>query len=491
VDTRSGAVPGFAAGAGLGYNGCVTHKPGYHPLITVPALLLLALGLVVFLRPIETPYLDLLQKGDEHAVRAERAAAVAAYQEAAHLQPEDPTPHLRQTQVYLDWGRADDALAAVTEAERRGAEKPEVARLQIAIHIARADWLDVAVYAKRLLALTPADAEAHHTLARAYIELQAWDAARAEYETLLHVDPDDVVAHERLGVLLLGADPAAIQHLLAAQTGLAERLLAVLAETSATDDPAYTSALVGRVLFEAAEWPLAAREFERALAYNPRYPDAHAYLGHALDQMDRSREALAHLRQAVALAPDSAAAHTFLGLYYDRRGDLSAARAAYEAAYDLDPENPATCIAIGQTWVAEDRYVAAEIWLRQAVTLEPDDAALWEVLARFYLDHSITAHEWGVEATTKLVELSPNDAQAHDLRGRAAIQVGDYETAQESLLRAISLDPMLASAHYHLGQLRFAQGDSQQAREAYLRALDLDTSGELAPLVERALGGVP
>ena len=476
----------------------MTGKPDSRLLITVPALALLILGLVLILRPADMSYLDLLRQGDEHAARVERTAAVVTYQEAGRLRPGDPAPRLRLAQVYLEWGRTDDALAAVAEAERLSAGKAEaeglatdLERLRVAIHAARADWAAVVEHAQLLLTLTPADPDTRHTLARAYVELQEWDAAQAEYKALLVADPADRVAHERLGMLLLGDATGAIQHLSAAQTGLASRLLAALQQTGAVDDPAYAGALVGRVLFEAQEWVLAARELERALFYNPDYPDAHAYLGHALDQMGRPDKAWPHLQRAVALAPDSVVVHTFLGLHYDRLGDLSAARAEYETAYDFDPTNPATCVEIGQTWAAEGRYLAAEIWLVEAVSLQPQDPTLWTVLARFYLDHNITAVGQVVEATAELVQLSPDDARAHDLRGWAAFQIGDYGTAQDSLQQAISLDPTFALAHYHLGRLWSAQGEYRKAREAFIHALDLDTTGELVPLVEQAMGKFP
>jgi len=458
----------------------VTRKLGRRLFITFPALALLAVALVLILRPTGAPYLDLLRQGDEHVARAERTAAVAAYEDAARLRPGDPAPYLRLAQVYLDWGRTDDALAAIAEAEQLSAKGAGgLERLWVAVYAARADWPAVVEHAQQLLALAPADGSnaARHALARAYVELQEWDAARAEYETLLRADPADSLAHERLGALLLGEAPAAIQHLFAAGTGLADRLLAAMGEPGAADDPAYASMLLGRVFFEEQEWALAVRQFERALSHNPDYPDAHAYLGYALDHQGRSGEARPHLLRAVALAPDSAVAYTFLGLHYDRQGDFSAARAEYETAYDLDPDNPATCVEIGQTWAAEGRYVAAEIWLLEAVSLQPDDPALWKVLARFYLDHNITAEGRGVEATEMLVELLPDDAGAHDMRGRAAFQVGDYGTAQASFLRAMSLDPTLAVAHYHLGLLWAAQGAHQKAQESFIRALDLDTTG--------------
>jgi len=447
-------------------------------------LFLLAAGLMVILGPTPMPYLDFLRQGAEHAARVERTAAVAAYRQAAHLRPADPEPYLRLAQVYLDWGCTEEALAALAQAERLDRPARSLRSLWVAASVARADWPAVVVHAQRLLALAPEDRDARLALARAYLQLQEWDRARAEYELLLSVDPADPLAHERLGALLIGDDPAAIQHLFAARTDLAGRLLAALGEASVTDDPAYTRMLVGRVLFEEREWALAAHQFERALAAAPDYPDAHAYLGHALDRMGRSEEARFHLLRAVELAPDSAVAHTFLGLHDDRLGDVSAARAGYEAAYDLDPQNAALCVEIGQTWAAENRYVAAEIWLVQAVSLQPEDPALWEALARFYVDHTIVGGGRAVEATARWIELAPDDARAHDVQGWAAFQAGDYGTARSSLLRAVALDPALAVAHYHLGRLWAAQGAAQQAREAFARALNLDTTGELAPLVE-------
>jgi tetratricopeptide (TPR) repeat protein len=210
------------------------------------------------------------------------------------------------------------------------------------------------------------------------------------------------------------------------------------------------------------------------------------YLGHALDQMGYSEDARSHLLRAVQAAPNSAVAHALLGLHYDRLGDAAAARAEYEAAYDLTHENPALCVEIGQTWAAEARYVAAEIWLREAISLKPGDPGLWEILARFYLDHNIISDDQAVRATKKLLELVPDSATAQDLRGWAAFQIGDYDTAREHLRRAIELDPEMAAAHYHLGLLEETQGHSEEAQEAFTRAIDLDTTGKFLTLVHRS-----
>lgn len=201
--------------------------------------------------------------------------------------------------------------------------------------------------------------------------------------------------------------------------------------------------------------------------------------------MGYRREAASHLVKATRLAPKSVVAHTFLGLHYRRWGDHAAARAAYEAAYDLAPESPGLCVEIGQTWASEGRYTAAEIWLREAVSLVPSDPALWEALARFYLMHNVTSENRATEAAQRVLDLSPDSPEAHHLRGWAALQTGDYQRAEHHLRHAIGLKPDLAEAHYHLGLVLRATGWEDRAESAFQRAIDLDTRGTLTAIIRR------
>lgn len=430
-----------------------------------------------------------------HVDKAERTAAVALYHEAARVRAWDPLPYLELAQVYVDWGRYDEALEAVFKAEWRGGDAAELERLRVLIHETWAEtvtsdkvshWKRVMEHGQRVLGLEPADRDVRAAVGRAYLQLREWEAARSLYQELTVSDPTDVRSRERLGILLLGDDPRALQYLFASGTDLAQSLLDVYTGDLVDEDPAYVHVVVGRVLMEHQNWALAAHHLGRAVEQNPGYADAHAYLGRVLDRMGYREQAASHLSAAVALKPKSALAHTFLGLHYDAWGQTADARAEYETAYDLAPDNPAVCVEIGQSWAAEGRYTVAEIWLREAVALRPDDAALWEVLARFYLNHNITSNDRALEATERLSELAPRSAEAHDLRGWAAIQMGSYEAAETHLERAIELDAALASAHYHLGLLRSAQGREHEAETAFERAVDLDTTGAVVPLVERA-----
>jgi tetratricopeptide (TPR) repeat protein len=465
------------------------------PLLAFAALAILVAGLLFVLYPRGAAYSDLLSLGAGYAGRAERTAAAAAYQEATRRRPADPLPHQRLARLYLEWGRLDEALASLSQAEQLDADPEDIERLRVSAYVARAEagvvgrpaeWEAAARHARSLLALDPSADEARHVLARAYLGVRAWGAAASVYEELLGRDPEDALAHERLGLLLLGEDSTALEHLAVAGTDLAEKALAVYGEATAAENPAYGAILIARLLMEREEWPLAAHQLQRAVADSPDYGEASAYLGHALDRMGYPEGARNHLRRAVGEMPESAVAHAFLGLHYDRLGDIARARGHYETAYDLAPNNPAICVEIGQTWVAEGRYEVAGVWLREAVSLQPEAPEFAEILARFYLDHTITSEGRAVEATEALLALSPEDAVAHDLRGWAAVHFGDYEAAEKHLWRAIALDPQLASAHYHLGVLRNDQGRQDEADRAFARAVDLDTTGALSRLVERA-----
>lgn len=461
-------------------------------------LALIALGLALVIHPSGNEYVQVLSRAHAHAGACERTAAVKAYQEAASLRPDTPVPYLSLARLYLAWGRTDEALNALEKAERLENGTIAIGRLRVAIGVAAAEagvaqgptrWLGVVRDAQALLGLDPGDRDAHHTLAQAYLELRDWEEAGSIYRELVRSDPADDQARSRLGLLLLGDDPQALEHLRVARTDLSQRVVDALRDGGAAHDAAYRAARVARVLIEDQEWALATRQLELAVSDRPTYADAQAYLGHALDEMGYSEEARSHLLEAVAAAPDSPVVHTLLGMHYGRSGDTVTAREHLETAYDLAPENAAICIEIGNSWVAEGRYVAAEIWFREAVSLSPDDPRLWEILARFYLDHGITSHDRATVATEQLLRLAPSDAAAHEVRGWAALQTREYGIAENHLQRAIELDPGLASAYYHLGLLRRSRGQTKLAREAFTRAIDLDTTGRFTWLLARASGG--
>jgi tetratricopeptide (TPR) repeat protein len=282
-----------------------------------------------------------------------------------------------------------------------------------------------------------------------------------------------------------GADPAYRSGLL----GAAVLELDVTALSSSD-----VSGRLGRPAIEAAEkarLALAVRSLLSAVYYDPGYADAYAYLGQALDRLGWNDWALASLKRARQLAPRSPTVLALTGLYWDRHASPDLARSYYEQAYEQDGENIALCFEIAASYAAAGEYTAAEVWLLNAVRIAPDNPLTWQMLAHFYLDSGIGADASGLSAAQRLLELTPNSAQAHDLLGWAHYLAEEDEQSEAQLVEALALDPTLASAHFHLGRLHARQGRYAEAAQDYRRAADCDIEGQWTWDLERAWSEVP
>lgn len=463
-------------------------------------ILLVGILLLLGLPPERASFWASLRSGDAHHARREYRAALQDYQRAADMWSASAIPFVRQGQTYLalrDYARAQDAFL---DAMRRGGLTWEV-RLGLAdAHaglggraLAMSEW-------QALTGESPAATEAHSRLGRAYVSRGAWSAATREFAAILDAQPVATpkmaqLAHYNLGLLLAVDDPiTAMTHLESATAGpddetsaTALQMLDALRAVQIVENQAYAAALLGQTFLAVDEPGLARRQFQAALALNPAYPAAHAYLGHMLGQQGRDGLALYHLATAIGLDRSYVMGYYFFGIYFRHKGQPCRARAFFARALALDPDNAALCVDIAQTYLPAPDYVSAEAWLRRAVELAPEDGQFHRILAQFYTDHLIQVRERGLPAARQAVDLAPGDPLAHDALGWALYLTGSLRAAQTMLQRALELDPYVPRAHYHLGVVYAAQGRWDAAQWEYTRVMDLDPGG---PFAERATGAL-
>jgi tetratricopeptide (TPR) repeat protein len=87
---------------------------------------------------------------------------------------------------------------------------------------------------------------------------------------------------------------------------------------------------------EASDPAAATEAYRRALAAEPRHPDAHLNLGRLLHEAGELEAAETHYRAAVEIAPDDAGARYNLGVVLEDLKRWSPAIAAYREALRLD-----------------------------------------------------------------------------------------------------------------------------------------------------------
>ena len=171
------------------------------------------------------------------------------------------------------------------------------------------------------------------------------DAAVAEYQQALEIQPNEAGFHYNFGLALAGLgqlDAAMAQY----------RKAVELKPGHAEAHYRLGMALMGRGQLDAA-----VAQFEKALQYRPDYVDAHGNLGLALDRLGRADEAIAHYQQALKINPREASPYNCL---------------AWIRATHLDPK-------------FRDGPQAVTL-ARQAVALSPGDPGVLDTLAAAYAE---------------------------------------------------------------------------------------------------------
>ena len=453
------------------------------------------------LRPERSDFVASIREGDAHAALKEYSFAARAYRRAATLRPDSSTPLLRLGETYLAQAWYDRAQAALLVAHRKGGWTPALRQQMGQVYLGMGLETEAVAQWEAALTEEPHQAEARLQLGWADLRREAWDDARAAFEAVLAQWDDShrrhwQVAHYGLGLLLAPEEPSgALHHLQMAAGGadgaIADKAIALgaaLERASSSADPAHAAALLGEGYVRVEAWPLARRTLAQAVAAEPEYVEALAYLGHSLDYLGHPAEAERRLQRAVQLAPTTTLPRYLLGLYYRRHGRPRQAAFQFRQALKLDPYDAALYAELGETWLAEQNYIDAEIAFRAAAELAPGHVGFQLLLARFYVDSLIKVRTYGLSAAREAAWLDPHDAETFDVLGWAYYLVGYLDEAEHTLSRAVTLDPDLARARYHLAVVQRQRGQLAEADYQFWRAVDLDQRGYYRSQAMQALG---
>ncbi|WP_305123470.1 tetratricopeptide repeat protein [Roseomonas sp. GC11] len=249
-------------------------------------------------------------------------------------------------------GRLDEAVAAYRQAAGLDPSHPGIQN-NLGVALRQQGRLEEAVACyQRVIALSPQDAGAHGNLGNALRQMGQMDAAEAAFRQALRLHPASPTAHNALGDALReqGRVEEAIRHhrqALALQPrdgvtynllGLAQQHQGQLEEAVAS----YRQALalspglagahsnLGTALQVIGQPEEAVESLRKALELQPNHPDFLSNLGSAQTECGRLAEAMACFRQAIALRPDHAVAHLHLGMALLGRGDFPKGWTEYE-----------------------------------------------------------------------------------------------------------------------------------------------------------------
>ena len=99
----------------------------------------------------------------------------------------------------------------------------------------------------------------------------------------------------------------------------------------------------------------------------------------------------------------------------------------------------------------------------------PSHPFSWKVLGALF--RQAGKLEDSVIVNQKVLEISPNDAEAHSNLGNTLHELGRLEEAEESCKKAIEIKPDLAETHNNLGNTLKDLGRLQEAEQSYKKAI--------------------
>ena len=218
------------------------------------------------------------------------AEAIGLFRQVLAKRNDFAAAYLTLASVYIEDKQPAEAIALLTEAERRGLASPKLSERLGEAYLASGNRRQAIAVLERA-ATSSGSVEALNTLGIAYAESGAADAARAAFSRALATAPAAATIWNNLGLLELSAKraPAA----------------AAAFERAVSADPAFAPAWRGLGAARASSSDIdgAAVAWTRATALEPRDYDTLFNLVMVLLQRGRREEARPHLERFIREAP--------------------------------------------------------------------------------------------------------------------------------------------------------------------------------------------
>jgi tetratricopeptide (TPR) repeat protein len=304
-------------------------------------------------------------------------------------------------------------------------------------------------------------------------------AAIEKYHEILQLDPKMAAAYNNLGRLYFRQSrfpeaTEALKHALQLDARLA---------------PAH--ALLGISWYEMENYAPARRELNEAVHLNPHDQNAKLYLARSLYELGEFDEAAGLLKDLAradpanpqilysqglvymklassaleklqAVAPDSFLIESVLARSAEAKEQYGVAAEHYKRAIAKAPNTRNLHYALGHALYQTADFKEALKEYRLELQVNPDSyMACWEA-ARILVNDDPTE---AAALSTRALEISPNLAPAYLVRGRAFLQLKEFDKALEDLKKAAALDSNEPSVHFQLARVYRGLGLARQAEQ--------------------------
>ncbi|HYV84266.1 MAG TPA: tetratricopeptide repeat protein [Pyrinomonadaceae bacterium] len=190
-----------------------------------------------------------------------------------------------------------------------------------------------------------------------------------------------------------------------------------------------------------------------AVQRDPQNEIYHFRYGLLLTDSHAPAAGILRLQEALKQFPNSARLWLALGIAQLTYGQNAEAENSFKQSLALDAKLVPALAYLGMTYSERGVYQKAIDFYEQAITLNPQLAALHYLVAETILKSSDADTTRAEKYLRRATELDPNLAPAYLTWGRLYVRANRYSEAAPLLERAVSLQPELLEAHYQLSRV--------------------------------------
>ncbi len=129
------------------------------------------------------------------------AASVGAFEHVAKMRPDYADAQTNIGLAYIQWEKYDEALPYLTESLRLAKENARALYYLALVERNRGEVDRAVTDLEKVIVQFPRSRDAHRELGFSFYQQHKYDVARAEYERVQAIDPDDLAAHYNLAIL--------------------------------------------------------------------------------------------------------------------------------------------------------------------------------------------------------------------------------------------------------------------------------------------------
>jgi Tfp pilus assembly protein PilF len=192
-------------------------------------------------------------------------------------------------------------------------------------------------------------------------------------------------------------------------------------------------------------------------------------LGRVAERRGDPEQAMAAYQEALKRDKRRSDAYQRLAVLHDRKGEFRQSAELYRQALEADPGNPDIYCDQGYSLYLQRRWADAEMSMRQAIVLRPEDARAHNNLGL------ILAHDHrDSEAVAEFRKAGASRADAHNNMAFALTTEGRWPDARAQYRLALAADPTSERARVRLRELDtlLAKADSNRSAAPQLAKVE-------------------